>query len=506
MKKTVIPAILLVMVLAGGSKAGLEKPLPLIPAPVKVEFKSGNFVLGEPVSIAVFPADSPELQGIAGIFADKLKSNAGVSLKTSSAPGGKSVRLAMVKDAELARFGEEAYRLEVTPETIEVFANSGRGVFNGAMTALQLLSTAGKNGAPCLSMVDYPRFPHRGILIDPARNFLSVQMVKSVIDKISQLKFNTLHFHLVDDQGWRFESKLFPRLHEVGGQGKYYTQDQLREIVAYARARYVTVMPEIEMPGHSRAMLASYPELTCSGQRPEVAQGPGIYSTAICPGKPEVYEFLDKLLKEVAGIFPSYYIHTGSDEVAARDWRDYAPNQELEKTLSEKGNKGLQCYFINKVNQTFLDMDRRMTVWDEMVDCLPEGARVQAWRSIGAARTAAEADHEVVVSLVEPWYLDYPDWPWKLRRVYGFDPVPKDLAPGREKLIMGGEGNLWGERAPEETIMPKLFPRVMAISEVLWSPKDARDWDSFKCRLKSVRKAFEKQGVKFYIWLNLPPV
>jgi hexosaminidase len=374
------------------------------------------------------------------------------------------------------------------------------------MTALQLLESSGKDGVPCVSILDYPRFAHRGILLDPARHFLSVKMVKSVIDQMSQLKFNVLHFHLVDDQGWRFESKVFPKLQQVGGAGGYYTQEELRDLVAYGQARYVVIMPEIEMPGHSRAMLASYPELSCSGEKLAVASGVGIFSTALCPGKPEVYDFLDKLVKEVAGIFPSFYIHTGSDEVQPKDWQTYGPNLDIEKTLAEKNDKGLQCYFINKVNQAFLSINRRMTVWDEMVDCLPQGARVQAWRSIAAAKTAAEAKHEVVVSLVNPWYLDYPDWPWQLKKVYAFDPVPKDLSPDLKKYIVGGEGNLWGERAPENKIMPKLFPRIIAIAEVLWSPKESRDYKSFKRREKIIRESIEKQGVKFFIWLNIQPM
>jgi len=507
MKKGLIGAVLAVLILfAGAIFSAAQKVLPLIPLPVRIALKAGNFRLDGSTALKVSPADCAELKSLAGILQDKVKAGVGVSVPMSDAGAkpAKRILLELVSDPELARHGEESYRLEVSSDGIRISALQAHGIFNGAMTALQLLE-AGKGELPCVSILDYPRFAHRGILIDPARNFLSKDMVKNVIDKMSQLKMNVLHFHLVDDQGWRFESKLFPRLQQAGGAAGYYTQEELRELVAYGRARYVTLMPEIEMPGHSRAMLAAYPELTCSGEKVEVAGHRGIFSSALCPGKPEVYEFLDKLLKEVASIFPSYYIHTGSDEVAARDWGSFPANQELEKNLSEKGNKALQCYFINRVNQTFFSMDRRMTVWDEMVDCLPEGARVQAWRSVNAAGTAANAGHEVVVSLVNPWYLDYPEWLWKLKKVYEFEPVPADLAPEKQKLVKGGEGCLWGESAPEDTIMPKLFPRIMAIAEVLWSPKESRDWRSFKCRKKSVQKIFENQGVKFFLYFPFGP-
>lgn len=492
---------------AGGLVAS-EKPLPLIPYPAQLKIAPGEFKTDGPVYLQTSPAGSGELNSIASILADIIRRNAGVTLQMTESrdPGANKIILELTKDQDLAGLGQEAYKLTVESKLIKISANTPHGVFNGAMTLAQLFAAGKKSALPCLTITDYPRFPHRGLLLDPARNFLSIDMVKNVIDKMAQLKLNLLHFHIVDDQGWRFESKIFPKLQQVGGASGYYTQDQLRGLVKYGQERFVTIMPEIEMPGHASALIASYPELSCSGEKINVSSTWGIHTSALCPGKPEVYEFLDKLIREVASVFPSYYIHTGSDEVMAQDWKGFPGNLELEKNLTDKNNKGLQCYFINKVNRTFLSIDRRMTVWDEMVDCLPEGARAQAWRSIGAVKVAASADHEVVVSLTSSWYLDYPDWPWKLKAVYLFDPVPADLPKDKQKFVVGGQGNLWGERAPENKIMPKLFPRLIAISEVLWSQKDARDWKSFKAREAKLRKTFEDQGVKFFIWLNLAPI
>ena len=467
--------------------------------------KTGSFKTGASLSLALSPAGAAELKSIAAVLKDFASQDAGVTMTEGA--GGPQVVLELASNATLAKLGEEAYTLEVTPDAIKISAPTGHGVFNGAMTVVQLLAAAKHSGnVPCLAVTDYPRFAHRGVLIDPARNFLTMTTIKKTVDSLARLKMNVLHFHLVDDQGWRFESKIFPKLTQVGGAGGFYTQDQLRDLVAYAAARYVTVMPEIEMPGHSRALLASYPELTCSGQPLEVATHRGIFPTALCPGKPEVYDFLDKLTREVASIFPSYYIHTGSDEVAPKDWNNFPGNDELKKNLAEKNDKGLQCYFINKVNSGFLKMGRRMTVWDEMVDCLPEGARVQAWRSIGAARTAAMKNHDVVVSLVNPWYLDYPVYPGKLWQVYKFEPVPRDLPAEFQKHIVGGEGCLWGESAPDDQIISKLFPRLIAISEVLWSPKDQRNYWSFKARERTVYKTLQKQGVHFVLLFNIGPL
>jgi len=506
--RLIIPGLALALILLSSSgNSGSAKEPGLIPWPAQVSWKSGSFKLEEETIIAISPDTSPELKSSAGIFIGFLKSGSGLELKISRPDQARNTILLELKpDPELEKFGPEAYLLEIAENRIKISAPEPAGIFNGAMTLLQIFSSAADSRtAPGLKIIDYPRFSHRGLLLDPARHFLSVELVKQVLDAMAQIKLNVLHFHLVDDQGWRMESKIYPELHRVGGKGGYYTQDQLKDLVAYARSRYITIEPEIEMPGHSSALLAAYPELSCSGEKVAVSNIWGIHRNALCPGKEGVYVFLDQLLKEVAGIFPSYYIHTGSDEVMAQDWQDFPANRDLEKTLAEKGNMGLQCYFINKVNRTFLAIDRRMIVWDEMADCLPEGAMAQAWRSTKSVQPVTASGHGVVVSPVDPWYLDYPDWPWKLKKVYRFEPVPEGLSAEQEKLIKGGQGNLWGENAPEPKIMAKLFPRLLAVSEVLWSPKASRDWQSFQAREAKVRKTFEKQGVHFILLPFLIP-
>jgi len=498
----VLSALMIYFTISSGlSNSASKKSLGLIPLPAQMALKPGVFQLNEQTSLILSPVSSEELKKSAEIFAQFLKVDSGLSLKISEAKTEKGFILFELKqDPALKNLGKEAYILDIEPERILVSSTHPSGLFYGAMTLLQVFQSSYDNrSAVCLNILDYPRFPHRGLLLDPARNFLSMEKVKQVLDAMARIKLNVLHFHLTDDQGWRIESKVFPKLHQVGGKDGYYTQEQLKELVAYAQARQITIQPEIDVPGHSTALLAAYPELSCSGKPVEVSKIFGIHSNILCPGKDEVYVFLDKLFREVAEIFPSYYIHTGSDEVLAKDWDDFAENIEIEKNLAEKGQKGLQCYFVNRLNKTFLDINRRMIVWDEMADCLPEGAVAQAWRSTKPIKPVTASGHGVVVSPVDPWYLDYPDWPWKLKRVYLFEPVPDGMSDEQEKLVLGGQGNLWGERAPERKIMAKLFPRALAVSEVLWSKKELRDWQSFKRREAEVEKSFAQQGVRFII-------
>ncbi len=481
-----------------------KKPLGLIPRPASLTLNSGSFRLNSDTAIALAPA-AAELQSGAEVFRNFFRQSSQLELAIGGDQGRTQnvVIFELAPNPELEKLGAEAYVLEIGQDRIKISAPTRKGVFNGAMTLLQVLeSSEDSRSAPGLKIIDYPRFEHRGLLLDPARHFLGVAMVKQALDAMARVKMNVLHFHLADDQGWRIESKVFPKLHEVGGAGSYYTQDQLKDLVAYAAARNITIEPEIDLPGHNTALLAAYPELSCSGEKVEVSKIIGIHRNALCPGKEQVYDFLDKLVTEIAGIFPSTYIHAGGDEVMAKDWQDFGPNQELLKTFAQKDNHGLQCYFQDRLNQSFLKLGRRMIVWDELADCPPEGAMVQAWRSIGPVKAATSSGHPVVVSTVEPWYLDYPDWPWQLRRVYQFEPVPAGLTPAEEKLVMGGEGCLWGERAPEEKIMVKLFPRLLAISEVLWSPKESRDFRNFKAREKMVRKTLEEQGARFGVLLS----
>jgi N-acetyl-beta-hexosaminidase len=389
----------------------------------------------------------------------------------------------------------EGYQLEVG-ESIRMAAVTPHGLHNGFMTLLQLIAAGDPPTVPAVKVRDFPRFRWRGMLLDSSRSFLPPDVIRAYIDRLSELKLNVFHWHIVDDQGWRVESRVWPRLHEVGGtlaamntrkqialdrhgwgrDGRgYYTQDELREIVAFARERHVMIVPEIDVPGHSSAMLAAYPELSCSGKPVPLRDKPGIYLSALCPGKEEVYEFLDKLFEELATIFPAPYLHIGSDEVMAGDWQDYPPHQELMAKFGYTDNAGLQSYFVARVHELLKQRGRTMLAWDEVTDYAPAGSVVQAWRKHDYARAAAEKGREVVVSPVTHCYIDYPQLSFTLKNLYSFEPVPTGLDPSLHHLILGGEVNLWGERVTLDNIDRKAFPRVFAHSEVLWSPAAARD-------------------------------
>jgi hexosaminidase len=479
---------------------GSSDVLALIPYPVEVERGSGNFALKQGVVMVVSPEAPREVLSTGLLICEKIRARTGIEVKIIQlhefAPGQIALKID-TKDAELIKHGPEAYRVQAGSDVVLV-ASCAHGFFNAGMTLLQLLRREDEDWVvPLVTILDYPRFSHRGLLLDPARNFLSMEFVKRYVDLISQLKLNVLHFHLVDDQGWRLESKRFPRLHQVGGADGYYTQEEIRDLLAYADSRHVTVIPEIEMPGHCTAMLAAYPELSCSGEEVEVSKVWGIHRNAVCPCREDTYQFIDELIREVASLFPSEYIHIGSDEVMPKDWLDDPRCKDLADEKGLEGKRGLQSYFVGRVAEILANYNRRMIAWDEIVDYAPEGAVVQAWHNIEKAREAALAGHGAIVSPVKPWYFSYPEWMWSMKDSYLFDPVPEKLSAEQEKLIIGGEACMWGERAPQEKIDYKLFPRILALSEVLWSPKDNREFKGFKARVRAYRPVLEEQGVKF---------
>ena len=508
-------AIALVVALLPALAAAGPKPLPLIPQPVKVERLDGSFnAAGARILLA--PAATGQEKPTARIFADKALARHGLTLAigTVAEPGADcrgNILLGAAVEA-CGRSGElpagdvpadEGYKLSVKPDGV-LIAGSPHGIHNGLATLQQLLLAGDGHTAPAVSILDYPRFPWRGMLLDPARSFLPPDVVKKYIDIFADLKMTRLHWHLVDDQGWRIESKLYPRLQEVGGTDGYYTQDQIREIVAYAADRFIEVMPEIDIPGHSSAMLVAYPELACVDAPAAVRKGPGIYNTALCPGKEEVYTFLDGLFGELTTLFPAPWVHIGGDEVRAGDWLSYPPNQELMKKENLTGQDGLQSYFVKRVNEILRSHGKTMVAWDEITSYLPEGSVVQAWRKHDFARQAAEAGHYSVVSPTSHCYIDYPQLEFTVKHLYGFEPLPAGLRPGDEKYILGAEVNLWGERVTLGNIDRKAFPRVVALAEITWSPKEARDWQDFVMRLAPVKKEMKKRGIGFGVtWRDL---
>lgn len=499
MRKGVGWMMIAMIALAGGKGETKPEALPLIPWPVEIERGAGRYLLAAGATVRYGPA----AEETARLMVSELEAATGIRFEAAAAT--ELAPLTVVIGESASRPSNlsppalpEAYLLQVTADGAVLAGADRQGLLWAFRTLQQLLKEEqGQWSSPAVLIRDYPRFPRRSLLLDPARNFLSLAALKRQVDLLSAFKFNLLHLHLTDDQGWRFESQAFPRLQEVGGEGQFYTQEQLRELVAYARARGITVMPEIDMPGHSTALLAAFPGLSCSGKPVAVSHHVGIHPNALCPAKEEVYEFLQPLLAEVAAVFPSEFIHIGSDEVIAADWEQCPACDKLLAENHLAGKKGLHAYFLRRVDEIIVGLGKRTLAWDEVTEFAPAGVAIQAWRKQSWAEVAARQGRETVVSPVLWTYVDYNRILLPLRRCYRFDPVPAGLKPEQEKLILGGGANLWGEWATEDRLDLQLYPRLLAESEVYWSPAGQKNYRDFLCRLQEVRPRLEAQGVRF---------
>jgi hexosaminidase len=384
---------------------------------------------------------------------------------------------------------------------------------------------------PALEITDHPRFRYRGMLLDVARHFLPVEYLKQFLDLMAQYKMNMFHWHLTDDQGWRIEIKRYPKLTEVGSHrretiklqffspyvgdgvphGGYYTQEQIKEIVAYARARHITVVPEIEMPGHAVAALASYPELACTPGPFEVSTTWGVHQDVFCP-KEETFQFLEGVLAEVAALFPGPYVHIGGDEVPKDRWKESPVAQAVIRREGLKDEEELQSYFIRRIGRFLHSKGKRLIGWDEILEGgLAPDAVVMSWRGEDGGIAAAKQKHHVIMTPTGYCYFDYGQGDPRreplnigarltLDTVYGYDPIPKELQPEAAAYVLGAQGNMWLEyQKTPESVEYMVFPRMLALSEVVWSPPDRKDYQDFLQRLPYHLSRLEKQGVGFRI-------
>jgi len=447
--------------------------------------------------------------------------------------------LITTKEANPA-LGDEGYVLSVSPSNVVIRATTSTGAFYGVQTLLQLLpppifSTTKVSGIawdiPAVMIQDQPRFKWRGLMLDVARHFYSKAEVERYLDIMALHKMNSFHWHLVDDQGWRIEIKEYPKLTQIGAwrsgigfglqagdataygpdgrYGGFYTQADIREVVAYAAQRHINIVPEIEMPGHSVAALAAYPQFSCTGgpYSTDVAGGvnPGIY----CPARPETWAFLQAVLTEVMALFPSSYIHIGGDEVPKGNWKNCARCQALIQSEHLKDEHELQSYFVRRMEKFVSSKGRHLIGWSEIREGgLAQGAAVMDW--IGGGAEAAAEGHDVVMSPLGDCYLnfyqakDHQNEPkaaggfLPLERVYQFEPVPAKLEPALQPHILGAQGNLWTENIANAAYLDYMtYPRACALAEVTWSPKEARDWNSFRARLETHLKRLAFLGVHF---------
>jgi hexosaminidase len=497
----------------------------VIPAPAMVAMKRGAFELTSATPVR-YSAGSPGEQ-VANYFVDLMKRTRGVALAASAgeAEGGQAI--SFVLQAREGSQVEEAYSLHVSPERIVVSSPSPRGLFYGAVTLWQLAADA---RIPALEIEDAPRLRWRGLLLDSARHYQSQQFIERLIDTMALHKLNVLHWHLTDDQAWRIEIKKHPKLTDVGAwrvpagpaaaadidaatgkprlYGGFYTQDQVRQIVAYAAARHITVLPEIEMPGHASAAIAAYPQLGVTGKRAAVPADWGVYEN-LFNVEESTFAFLQDVLDEVMELFPSEYIHVGGDEAVKKQWQSSPRVQSRMRDLGVKDEHALQSYFVQRMEKYLNAHGRRLIGWDEILEGgLAPNATVMSWRGIQGAVAAAAAGHDAVLAPAPTLYLD--NRPLNTARppgrgpvvsvedVYRFDPAPAALTEEQRRHILGVQANLWTEHVrTEERAEYMFFPRAAAIAEVGWSPAERIDWQSFSARLPDQLARYRALGVGF---------
>ena len=499
-------------------------PLSIIPAAAEVTRKAGSFEL-TPATPVRYAADSPGEQ-VAGYFVDLMQRTRGVALAASAGETGGDHSVSFVLQAREGSQVEEAYSLIVSPERIVVSSHSPRGLFYGAVTLWQL---AASTQIPSLQIEDAPRFRWRGLMLDSARHYQSPQFIERLLDTMALHKLNVLHWHLTDDQAWRLEIKKYPKLTEVGAwrvpagpaaaadidsatkrprlYGGFYTQDQVRAIVAYAAARHITVVPEIEMPGHASAAIAAYPQLGVTGKPSPVPADWGIYPN-LFNVEDATFSFLEDVLSEVIELFPGEYIHVGGDEAVKNQWAASARVQSRRREFGVKDEHALQSYFVQRIEKYLNAHGRRLIGWDEILEGgLAPNATVMSWRGIQGALAAAEAGHDAVLSPAPTLYLD--NRPLNtvhtgrgpvvsIEDVYRFDPAPPALSAAQRAHILGVQANLWTEHVrTEERAEYMFFPRAAAIAEVGWSPAERIDWQSFSARLPDQLARYRALGVEF---------
>jgi len=480
----------------------------LVPMPYTLEWRSGTFVLDQATTISC----DETLQNEADYIANILEKSLGTTLKRKE----KATKNALIlKVEEKISANKEAYQLKINKENILLTGASTTGVFRGLQTLLQLLppeiyKMSPMNEAikvPIGYIADEPKFVWRGMLLDCSRHFMEKDFVKRYIDLLAYHKMNTFHWHLTEDQGWRIEIKKYPKLTEIGAwrtekdgsqYGGFYTQEDVKEIVAYAKERHITVIPEIEMPGHSQAALAAYPEYSCTGGPFKVETEWGVFREIYCAGNDATFEFLEDVLTEVIDLFPSEYIHIGGDEVPKYRWEHCDKCQKRLKDENIKDEHELQAYFLERMSKFLASKNKKMIGWDEILEGgLAKGAIVQSWRGMDGAIEAVKEGHEAIVSPTSHAYFDYDLKSIDLEKVYNFDPIPKEITEEQKKLILGGECNMWSERAPQELVDSKVFPRILAMSEVLWTYPMVRDYELFYERVQRHYQRLKAMGVTY---------
>ncbi len=496
------------MVLLGMMGMGIS----LIPMPAEMRVGSGVLKLNEHAEVTFGAGCEWE----AASLARDLHARSAQTAERQT--GGIDLRL----NPSLSDLGEEGYKLEVRGQGIFIEAKTAAGAFYATQTVRQLLRDSRE--VPWMEIMDKPRFVWRGMHLDCSRHFFTVEEIKKYLDYLAAYKFNVFHWHLIDEGGWRMEVRKYPRLTEIGAwrtahegeiwnyanlefpgkvsgkrvYGGFYSQAQIRDIVRYAALRHITIVPEIEMPGHCLPALVAYPEVTCSVEKR--AERP-YRTTAYCAGKEKTFEFLEGVLDEVMELFPSKVIHIGGDEVDQFYWANCPDCQKRMQAEGLKDTHELQSYFIRRIEKYLNDHGRMLMGWDEILEGgLAPNAMVMSWRGIEGGIAAAKAGHQVVMSPTSHCYFDYGYDGTSTEHVYGYEPVPAALSSEEARFVLGAQANVWTEWMPNfARVQTMIFPRMLAMAELLWTPAQNRDWPDFSQRLNGFYKLFSDEGISFYV-------
>ena len=525
----ILHIVLIVMLLGFSScqnKSKVHLESPIIPRPNVIYPVESSFVINNK-TIIVLQNNEQRMIDLAHefqvILGDRLDFDIPIKILEDTKELENIILLSYSDD--ITQVGEQGYSIEVDDKLVIIRGKDFDGTFNGVLTLIQIILLNDVNNEikkaeiPNVQIWDTPNFLYRGIHLDVGRHFFSVDFIKKYIDVMALYKFNYFHWHLTEDQGWRIEIKAYPKLTEIGAwriekdgkrYGGFYTQEQIKEVVAYAKSLNITVIPEIEMPGHSRAALAAYPQLSCTGKHQKVPNSWGVFEDVYCAGNEETFEFLETVLDEVMALFPSEYIHIGGDESPKARWEKCAKCQARIDEEDLENEHQLQSYFIQRIEKYLNAHGRKLIGWDEILEGgLAPDATVMSWRGMQGGIDAAVENHQVIMTPGEYCYFDHyqgdPDFEPKaiggylpLSKVYEFNPIPEELSNEQAQYIWGGQANMWTEYMDNaDYVEYMLLPRMLALSEALWSKKRNKNFDDFNIRLQSHKKLLSARGYKF---------